>query len=396
MRSTPAPTDRDFVEGVRVAEFDSLPSGRYWTRVSLVAATGVVLARRVTAVQLDGSYALTSVLSRRCGGVTCPRPFEDPSLTTCNGGVCVDPGCAPGRVDLCADPECTMDSDCTAMGACGRAACEGNVCLAAPDDGRCGSSERCTPAFVCEVVPPDAGAAVDAGAVLDAGPAPDLCAGNSCSGRGWCEGGLCLCDVGYAGDACERCDGIWQTATEAPIFCLPTMTSLDGTDGDDAMLDGTTGNDHVRGLFGNDMVRGLAGSDYVNGNGGMDSVNGNEGRDEVLGGIDDDTVMGGMDDDVLKGNLGNDVLLGGFGNDRLIGDDGDDVLRGEAGDDRYMIDGLGMDTLDDGDGNNSARCVPGIRIVSESMEGADRVLVLSSGGRVTIVGDRVRNILGCR
>jgi hypothetical protein len=28
----------------------------------------------------------------------------------------------------------------------------------------------------------------------------------SCSGHGSCDGGICMCDTGYAGDDCSVCD----------------------------------------------------------------------------------------------------------------------------------------------------------------------------------------------
>lgn len=248
----------------------------------------------------------------------------------------------------------------------------------------------------------DSGTSTDAGTDAgrdagprDAGPPPDPCAGNTCSNHGWCEAGLCLCDVGYAGSACEVCDGSWRAAAGiVPVLCLP-LNAIDGTESPDPLLDGTGGDDYIRGLGGDDMIRGLDGSDYVNGNLGLDTVNGNAGRDEVAGGGDDDTVYGGADDDVVLGALGNDTVVGGLGNDRLIGGDGNDTLQGEGGDDRFMIDGLGVDRFEDTAGNDAARCVPGVTVISDTRVGADRLLILSSGGRVTIVGDVVERILGC-
>ena len=254
--------------------------------------------------------------------------------------------------------------------------------------------------------PRDGGAAVDLSADAPAPPtepptAPpteppaDACAGEPCGPHGWCVDGVCLCDPGYAGQACNACDGAWVPLDGAvPPICAPS-TLLDGTVDDDA-LDGAEGDEHVRGLDGNDAVRGMDGQDLVNGNRGNDVVNGNRGRDEVHGGADDDEVYGGGDDDVVFGDDGNDVVSGDLGNDRLIGGAGDDTLLGGEGDDRYVIDGLGDDVIDDIAGTDAARCLTGVAAVRDQVVGADRVLVLSTGGTVRILGDRVESVLGCR
>jgi Hemolysin-type calcium-binding repeat (2 copies). len=89
-------------------------------------------------------------------------------------------------------------------------------------------------------------------------------------------------------------------------------------------------------------------------------------------------------------------VSGDLGNDRLIGGDGNDTLNGGDGNDRYVIDGLGNDTIDDPSGADEARCLPGVTALSDNMSGADRVLSLSTGGSVRIVGNRVEQVLGCK
>jgi hypothetical protein len=44
-----------------------------------------------------------------------------------------------------------------------------------------------------------------AGGYGGSGGAPDLCAGNTCSGHGTCSAGACVCSSGYAGTTCSQC-----------------------------------------------------------------------------------------------------------------------------------------------------------------------------------------------
>ena len=340
----------------RLGELPAVTSGRRAIEVRLLRGSVLVAARTVVAEVL-GDGVVFVVVARSCAGRMCPAEGDPASATACDERGCVPPECTPDEPALCASPD-----------------------AGAPVTEDAGAEP-----------PIDAGLTTDAGGTLDAatpdaGPPPDPCAGLACAGHGWCEAGLCLCDVGYAGASCEICDGSWRAESgSAPLVCRPS-SALDGTESGDPMLDGTSGDDFIRGLGGDDMIRGLDGSDHVNGNLGRDSVNGNVGRDEVAGGADDDVVIGGM---------GNDVVIGDLGVDRLIGGDGDDTLQGNAGDDRYMIDGLGNDRFEDDEGLDAARCVPGIRVISDTRVGADRLLILSNGSRVTIVGDRSERVLGC-
>lgn len=75
---------------------------------------------------------------------------------------------------------------------------------------------------------------------------------------------------------------------------------IEGTDGDD-VLRGDSANDIIKGVGGDDKLLGVAGNDTLNGGEGNDILRGGDGADE------------------LRGARGNDVLHGGAGNDRLIG-----------------------------------------------------------------------------
>ncbi|MBL6605797.1 MAG: hypothetical protein ISQ23_08335 [Alphaproteobacteria bacterium] len=83
---------------------------------------------------------------------------------------------------------------------------------------------------------------------------------------------------------------------------MPPQTILiEGSEGDDTDLSGTSGDDK-----------------YI-ASGGSDSVVGGAGADTLNGGVGDDVLIGGDGDDVLIGGLARDLLIGGAGADELDG-----------------------------------------------------------------------------
>jgi hypothetical protein len=127
---------------------------------------------------------------------------------------------------------------------------------------------------------------------------------------------------------------------------------IEGTPGDDR-LRGTMeadvirafgGNDFVNARAGNDLVRAGTGDDAVQGDNGSDMAFGGGGNDRINVGNADDVAWGGSGDDGLGGGNGPDALHGGTGNDRVAGGNGDDRLWGGPGADR-LFGGNGDDTL---------------------------------------------------
>lgn len=92
----------------------------------------------------------------------------------------------------------------------------------------------------------------------------------------------------------------------------------------------------IEGTGGNDRLRGTDRADVIKGLGGNDRLEGEDGNDRILG---------GKGDDRLEGDDGNDRLQGGAGNDRLDGDDGDDILTGGAGRDTFVFDDDNQDDV---------------------------------------------------
>lgn len=117
------------------------------------------------------------------------------------------------------------------------------------------------------------------------------------------------------------------------------------------IVDGTDGNDRLRGAEDVDIITGGIGDDQLDGFGGNDELNGGAGKDKLRAGDGDDTLDGGDGNDLLVGGDGNDLMDGGARNDRLEGDAGNDTLNGGSGNDR-LNGGADDDVLDGGTGKD--------------------------------------------
>jgi serralysin len=82
---------------------------------------------------------------------------------------------------------------------------------------------------------------------------------------------------------------------------------IQGTQGDDT-LRGTTGADAIYGLGGNDTLIGDNGHDRLYGGAGNDLLEGGKGADSMYGGAGDDTIHGTQGADLLNGGLGADTF----------------------------------------------------------------------------------------
>lgn len=120
---------------------------------------------------------------------------------------------------------------------------------------------------------------------------------------------------------------------DRPAF-LPIAQSLDGTGGDDTLRGGEAG----------DVIRGFGGADALDGEGGDDLIEAGTGNDSVTGGLGDDRLFGDAGFDTIRGGAGNDEIRGGNEADTLYGDDGADTLFGE----------VGVDNIFGGDGDDTA------------------------------------------
>jgi Ca2+-binding RTX toxin-like protein len=118
------------------------------------------------------------------------------------------------------------------------------------------------------------------------------------------------------------------------------------------VINGTGGNDDLRGTPFSDTIRGFGGRDNVHALAGADRIGGGSGIDLLYAERGDDTSHGGLRFDYLNGGQGADTLYGGAGNDGLNGGAGSDLLFGGAGEDEIFYS-PGTDTTYSGLGNDT-------------------------------------------
>ncbi|MDO9468308.1 MAG: tandem-95 repeat protein [Thiobacillus sp.] len=127
----------------------------------------------------------------------------------------------------------------------------------------------------------------------------------------------------------------------------------------------------LNGTNGNDLIRGYAGNDTINGGDGNDMIYGGAGNDTLNGGNGNDWLYGGVGTDTLNGGGGNDTLIGGAGNDTLTGGLGADVFKWELSD-RGTAGSPAIDTVTDFDSAvNSDKLDLRDLLVGESHTGTD-------------------------
>ena len=229
---------------------------------------------------------------------------------------------------------------------------------------------------------------------------------------------------------------------------LTGVASINGTgNGNNNVINGTTGANTLMGDAGNDILFGDDGNDVLDGGTGLDTMNGDdqndtyfvdnigdiviESFDNVIAGVDtvnasvsygplgfglenlnligvgtingvgnsknntingngaNNTIEGGDGNDKLNGNAGNDVLNGGNGNDTLNGGLGSDTMTGGAGNDTYYINAV-TDVVIEGVGtgvdlvNSTINYVLGLNVDN---------LTLSGTGNVIGTGNTLNNVV---
>ncbi|MBK8173306.1 MAG: hypothetical protein IPK60_23640 [Sandaracinaceae bacterium] len=135
---------RDYGGGRRVASFTQ-SEGEYRVRVRLLRRDGSLLVEQAAQLNLQGNYVLRVHITRDCVGVACPGS-NNPNLSACLGGRCVDPRCTSAATEFC--PEITFCANATACeptSECATRECVEGICTqrALPD--ACAADEWCNP-----------------------------------------------------------------------------------------------------------------------------------------------------------------------------------------------------------------------------------------------------------
>lgn len=123
-----------------------------------------------------------------------------------------------------------------------------------------------------------------------------------------------------------------------------------------------------------------------------DRMFGQGGNDLLVSGLGNDLLDGGVGNDTLRGGMGADTLRGGPGADWLYGDLGPDLLIGGIGADVFVFNAnTGIDVVQDFQNGADRLQFLGMtraqvaQIIDNGREvGADAVLTLSAGSRVTL------------
>ncbi len=117
-------------------------------------------------------------------------------------------------------------------------------------------------------------------------------------------------------------------------------------------IDGTSGNDRIRGTGENELIFGYDGNDRIEGGGGHDCIIGGDGNDRIDGGTGNDIIDAGEGNDTVRYSTHNDIIWGRGGNDNLDGGSGDDLIYAGPGNDR-VIGGSNNDYIEGGDGDDN-------------------------------------------
>ena len=141
-----------------------------------------------------------------------------------------------------------------------------------------------------------------------------------------------------------------------------TATALETANGDTAVTHQTVSVTFDQTDF--TVTTGTSANQSINGTNGDDLIRGYAGRDTIDAREGDDLVFGGADNDTLRGGGGNDWLYGGQGNDTVYGDAGNDVLVGGAGDDN-LYGGVGADVFKWQLGDQGSTSAPAIDVVKD-------------------------------
>jgi Ca2+-binding RTX toxin-like protein len=217
---------------------------------------------------------------------------------------------------------------------------------------------------------------------------------------GWFEGGQHTIEKFRFDDKALSASEVEAIATKDWVMGTDAGEDIYGSDGQDLVMNGKAGDDHIYGGSGDDTIFGEAGNDSLCGGAGTDTIIGGDGNDYAEGGDGNDYVGGSGGNDSLIGSSGEDYIAGGEGDDRLLGDadassltgelHGYDVIDGGAGNDWIegggndddIVGGPGNDTIF-GDADDLPLEFHGVDFI-DGQEGDD--LIVGGGGNDMIWG----------
>jgi len=163
---------------------------------------------------------------------------------------------------------------------------------------------------------------------------------------------------------------------------------INGSNGDNASMTGTAGDNIIRGFDGNDTIAAGGGNDVIDGGAGLDRADYSTMTSGIVANLDlgfakkaDGTTDSLYNIEMLVGTSYNDVLHGNAGNNQLYGRGGDDRMNGWNGNDTIWA-GLGSDTIDGGAGTDTANYInmyAGVRITADLASNTVTKVVVATG-----------------
>ena len=124
-------------------------------------------------------------------------------------------------------------------------------------------------------------------------------------------------------------------------------------------------------------------------------ITGNSKNNTIQGGAKADTLSGGAGNDSIVGNAGNDVLKGDGGNDTLNGGKGNDTLTGGAGKDVFVISaGAGNDVITDYTSGEDKIKISGgtLKSITTVSSSSKDIVFNFSSGKVTVKNAKGKEI----
>ena len=143
----------------------------------------------------------------------------------------------------------------------------------------------------------------------------------------------------------------------------------------------------IEGTEGNDSIKGSYASEIIYGYGGNDTINGGYGNDTIYGGDGDDSILGSEGNDVIYGEDGNDFINPGKRNDHVYGGLGNDTIRVTEIDyqaSKYIDGGEGDDEIEVREGSNTIIGGKGDDYLSSAYGGNDTYIYNFGDGNDTI------------